>query len=45
MRKVKIKQTPGKSSGKLTLSYSSASDLEELLTLLCGEDFIDQLDK
>lgn len=45
MRKVKIKQTPGKSSGKLTLSYSSASDLEELLTLLCGDDFIDQLDK
>lgn len=45
MRKVKIKQTPGRSSGKLTLSYSSAADLEELLTILCGDDFIDQLDK
>lgn len=45
MRKVKIKQTPGKPSGKLTLTYSSAADLEELLTVLCGEDFLDQLDK
>lgn len=45
MRKVKIKQTPGRSSGKLTLNYSSSADLEELLTLLCGEDFLDQLDK
>ena len=45
MRRVKIKQTPGKSSGKLTLAFSSSKDLEELLTLLCGEDFLDQLDK
>jgi len=45
MRRVKIKQTPGKSSGKLTLTFSSSEDLEELLTILCGEDFIDQLDK
>ncbi len=45
MRRVKIKQTPGKSSGKITLSYASSSDLEEILTLLCGEDFIEQLDK
>lgn len=45
MRKVKIKQTPGKSSGKLTLNFSSSADLEELLTILCGEDFIEQLDK
>lgn len=44
-RRVKIKQTAGKASGKLTLSYSSSADLEELLTVLCGEDFIDQLDK
>ncbi len=45
MRKVKIKQTPGKPSGKITLNYSSSSDLEEILALLCGDDFIDQLDK
>ena len=45
MRRVKIKQTPGKSSGKLTLTFSSSKDLEELLTILCGEDFLDQLDK
>lgn len=45
MRRVKIKQTPGRSSGKLTLNFSSSADLEELLTLLCGEDFLDQLDK
>ena len=44
MRRVKIKQTPGKSSGKITLSYTSSEDLEELLTVLCGEDFLDCLD-
>lgn len=44
MRKVKIKQTPGKSSGKITVNFSSSADLEELLTLLCGEDFLDLLD-
>ena len=44
MRRVKIKQTPGKSSGKITLSYASSEDLEELLTVLCGEDFLDCLD-
>lgn len=45
MRKVKIKQTPGKSSGKITVNFSSSQDLEEILTILCGEDFLDQLDK
>lgn len=44
MRRVKIKQTPGKSSGKITLSFASSADLEELLTALCGEDFLDLLD-
>lgn len=45
MRKVKIKQTPGKKSGKLILNYASSADLEELLSLICGDDFIDRLDK
>lgn len=45
MRKVKIKQTSGKSSGKITLNYASAQDLEDLLSLLCGDDFLDLLDR
>lgn len=45
MRRVKIKTRPGKPSGKLVVEYKSSEDLEVLLTTLCGEDFIEQLDK
>ena len=45
-RKVKIKvRTDGKKGGKLSLSFSSSEDLEELLELLCGENFVDNLDR
>lgn len=45
-RKVKIKvRTDGKKGGKLSLSFSSSEDLEELLELLCGESFVDNLDR
>jgi len=45
-RKVKIKpRADGKKGGKLTLSWSTSEDLEELLELLCGETFIDNLDR
>ena len=45
-RKVKIKpRADGKKGGKLSLSFSSSEDLEELLELLCGETFIDNLDR
>ena len=45
-RKVKIKpRSDGKKGGKLTLSWASSEDLEELLELLCGETFVDNLDR
>ena len=44
-RKVKIKAKEGTSKGKITLDYHSSADLEEILTALCGEDFIELLDK
>ena len=45
-RRVKIKpRTDGKKGGKLTLSWSSSDDLEELLELLCGDSFVDNLDR
>ncbi|MBE6700920.1 MAG: ParB/RepB/Spo0J family partition protein [Ruminococcaceae bacterium] len=44
-RRVKIKQKPGKTSGKITLDYHSSDDLETILSALCGEDFLDLLDK
>lgn len=45
-RKVKIKpRADGKKGGKLTLSWASSEDLEELLELLCGETFVDNLDR
>jgi ParB family chromosome partitioning protein len=45
-RRVKIKpRADGKKGGKLTLSWSSSKDLEELLELLCGESFVDNLDR
>lgn len=45
-RKVNIKsRTDGKKGGKLTLSWSDSDDLEELLELLCGQNFVDNLDR
>ena len=37
----KFNITPdGKGAGKIVLEYFDTEDLEELLTLLCGEDFL-----
>lgn len=44
-RKVKIKAKEGTGKGKLVLDYHSSADLEEILTALCGEDFVELLDK
>ena len=44
-RKVKIKAKEGTGKGKIVLDYHSSADLEEILTALCGEDFVDLLDK
>ena len=44
-RKVKIKAKEGTGKGKIVLDYHSSEDLEELLTALCGEDFIELLDR
>ncbi len=45
-RKVMIKpRADGKKGGKIVLSWKDASDLEELLEELCGEKFIDDLDR
>lgn len=38
-RKVKIREGNG-GKGKITLEYTGNSELEELLTLLCGEEFL-----
>jgi ParB family chromosome partitioning protein len=44
-RKVVIKpRGEGKKGGKLVLSWSDTSDLENLLETLCGEKFVDDLD-
>lgn len=44
-RKVKIKAKEGTGKGKLVLDYHSSADLEEILTALCGEDFVELLDR
>ncbi len=45
-RKVVIKpRQDGKKGGKLVLSWSDSEDLESLLEELCGEVFIDNLDR
>ncbi len=44
-RKVKIKSKEGTGKGKLVLDYHSSADLEEILTALCGEDFVELLDR
>ncbi len=44
-RKVKIKAKEGTGKGKIVLDYHSSEDLEELLTALCGEDFVELLDR
>ena len=44
-RKVKIKAKEGTGKGKIVLDYHSSADLEEILTALCGEDFIELLDR
>lgn len=44
-RKVKIKAKEGTGKGKIVLDYHSSEDLEEILSLLCGEDFIELLDR
>ena len=45
-RKVVIKpRGDGKKGGKLVLSWKDSSDLETLLEELCGEKFIDDLDR
>ncbi len=44
-RKVKIKAKEGTGKGKIVLDYHSSDDLEEILTALCGEDFVELLDR
>lgn len=44
-RKVKIKAKEGTGKGKIVLDYHSSEDLEEILTALCGEDFVELLDR
>ncbi len=44
-RKVKIKAKEGTGKGKIVLDYHSSADLEEILTALCGEDFVELLDR
>jgi len=45
-RRVKIKvRTDGKKGGKISLSFSDSDDLEGILELLCGENFVDNLDR
>ncbi len=44
-RKIKIKAKEGTSKGKIVLDYHSSEDLEEILSALCGEDFLDLLDR
>ena len=44
-RKVKIKAKEGTGKGKIVLDYHSSADLEEILAALCGEDFLELLDR